>query len=448
MGDCSHPDQSSTGVTKADSKDGGHGSVMGKLLVYVKNENLDALRRLLKEHGDLVNEKDYDGRTALHAASVLGCARSAETLLELGARVNELDRRKNSPLHDAITSKSSDVATLLRRYGGEDQSGQPDHDELRIVVPPKAHRADWEIDPKEIDLRTSELIGKGSFGEIRKAQWRGTPVAVKKIIPALANDDLVVKDFRHEVDLLVRIRHPNCVQFLGAVTKQKPLLLVTEYLSGGDLHRVLKDRYPLKTSEAINFALDIARGMAYLHSGQKTVIIHRDLKPRNILVGDGDRLKVGDFGLSKLVEVQFLHDMYRLTGETGSYRYMAPEVYDHAKYDNKVDLFSYAMILFEIFEGHAPFDNLDPSEAAKCVAKQGLRPDFNTKVDYPPKMKELIQDCWRQVAAERPCFLDVIQRLEQMAEYSPRATHYFSPRAKLHQLQHQLQQKALLLGIT
>ncbi|MCH87750.1 dual specificity protein kinase splA-like, partial [Trifolium medium] len=126
----------------------------------------------------------------------------------------------------------------------------------------------------------------GSFGEILKAHWRGTPVAVKRILPSLSEDRmrkwvgreahrLVVKlvlllqqtifsvlvpsqDFRHEVNLLVKLRHPNIVQFLGAVTDRKPLMLITEYLRGGDLHQYLKDKGSLSPSTAINFSMDIA----------------------------------------------------------------------------------------------------------------------------------------------------------------------------------------------
>ncbi|KAM4110253.1 hypothetical protein ACB094_03G180800 [Castanea mollissima] len=127
------------------------------------------------------------------------------------------------------------------------------------------------------------MIGKGSFGEILKACWRGTPVAVKRILPSLSDDRLVIQDFKHEVNLLVKLRHPNIVQFLGAVTEKKPLMLITEYLRGGDLHQYLKEKGSLGPSTAINFALDIARAMAYLHN-EPNVIIHRDLKPRNVLL--------------------------------------------------------------------------------------------------------------------------------------------------------------------
>lgn len=160
---------------------------------------------------------------------------------------------------------------------------------------------------------------QGSFGEIVRARWRGTPVAVKRILPNLCDDRLVIQDFRHEVNLLVKLRHPNVVQFLGAVTEKKPLMLIIEYLRGGDLHQYLREKGSLSPSTAINFALDIARGMAYLHN-EPNVIVHRDLKPRNVLLvnSNAEHLKVGDFGLSKLIRVEDSHDVYKMTGETGS----------------------------------------------------------------------------------------------------------------------------------
>uniref|UniRef100_A0A7N2LCJ6 Protein kinase domain-containing protein n=1 Tax=Quercus lobata TaxID=97700 RepID=A0A7N2LCJ6_QUELO len=143
------------------------------------------------------------------------------------------------------------------------------------------------------------------------------------------------QDFKHEVNFLVKLRPPNMVQFLGAVTEKNPLMLITE-------------------------------GMAYLHN-EPNVIIHRDLKPRNVLLvnSSADHLKVGDFGLSKLIKVQNTHDVYKMTGETGSYRYIAPEVFNHRRYDKKVDVFSFAMILYEMLEGDPPLANLEPYEAAK-----------------------------------------------------------------------------------
>ncbi|KAL2614168.1 hypothetical protein R1flu_025860 [Riccia fluitans] len=379
------------------------------LLFHSRNNDVEALRKLLKEKPELVNETDYDGRTALHVAAAYGCLQAAKVLLENGAKVNAQDRWNSSPLADAKASNHQEVMKLLIANGGEIMGthGQ----EIRSVAPPTILKSDWEIDPTEIDLTNSTKIGKGSFGEIRKVLWRGTPVAVKTILPALSDDKLVVQDFRHEVELLVKVRHPNIVQFLGAVTKKPPLMLITEYLPGGDLHVVLKEKGPLPAATIVNYALDIARGVTYLHNGPNT-IIHRDLKPRNVLIGESNQLKVGDFGLSKLMKMTNLHDMYRMTGETGSYRYMAPEVFEHRAYDKSVDVFSFAIILYEMFEGSPPFSHMDAYEAARQVAKNEKRPSFTKQ--YPPGMKELIQECWQGDHYMRPLFVEIISRLEKI----------------------------------
>ncbi|KAJ4972619.1 hypothetical protein NE237_005793 [Protea cynaroides] len=387
------------------------------ILWHTHQNDTAAVRKLLEEDRSLVQARDYDNRTPLHVASLHGWIDIAKSLLEYGADVNAQDRWKNTPLADAEGAKKYSMVTLLKSYGGSSFGQNGSHFEPKPVPPPLPNKCDWEIDPPELDFSNSSIIGKGSFGEIVKASWRGTPVAVKRILPSLSDDRLVIQDFRHEVNLLVKLRHPNIVQFLGAVTEKKPLMLITEYLRGGDLHQHLKEKGSLSPSTAVNFALDIARGMAYLHN-EPNVIIHRDLKPRNVLLvnSSADHLKVGDFGLSKLIKVQNCHDVYKMTGETGSYRYMAPEVFKHRKYDKKVDVFSFAMILYEMLEGEPPLSNYEPYDAAKHVA-EGHRPHFRAK-GYIPELKELIDQCWAADMNQRPSFLDILKRLEKIKETS------------------------------
>ncbi|KAG4165419.1 hypothetical protein ERO13_A13G085100v2 [Gossypium hirsutum] len=383
------------------------------ILWHAHQNDAGAVRKLLEEDRALVNARDYDSRTPLHVASLHGWIDVAKCLLEYGADVNAQDRWKNTPLADAEGAKKHNMIELLKSNGGLSYGQSGSHFEPKPVLPPLPNKCDWEVDPSELDFSSSNIIGKGSFGEILKASWRGTPVAVKRILPSLSDDRLVIQDFRHEVNLLVKLRHPNIVQFLGAVTDKKPLMLITEYLKGGDLHQYLKEKGSLSASTAVSFALDIARGMAYLHN-EPNVIIHRDLKPRNVLLvnSSADHLKVGDFGLSKLIKVQNCHDVYKMTGETGSYRYMAPEVFKHRKYDKKVDVFSFAMILYEMLEGEPPFSNYEPYEAAKYVAA-GHRPSFRSK-SYLPELRDLTDNCWAADMNQRPSFLDILKRLEKM----------------------------------
>lgn len=405
----------SNSSTEAKKKDKAKVSRTSLILWHTHQNDAAAVKKLLEEDRELISARDYDSRTPLHVASLHGWIDVAKCLLDYGADVNAQDRWKNTPLADAEGAKKHTMIELLKSYGGLSFGQNGSHFEPKPVPPPLPNKCDWEIDPAELDFSTSCMIGKGSFGEIVRASWRGTPVAVKRILPSLSDDRLVTQDFRHEGNLLVKLRHPNIVQFLGAVTEKKPLMLITECLRGGDLHQFLKEKGALSPSTAVNFALDIARGMAYLHN-EPNVIIHRDLKPRNVLLvnSNADHLKVGDFGLSKLIKVQNSHDVYKMTGETGSYRYMAPEVFKHRKYDKKVDVFSFAMILYEMLEGDAPLSSYEPYEAAKYVA-EGHRPTFRAK-GYLPELRELTECCWAADMNHRPSFIEILRRLEKIKE--------------------------------
>ncbi|CAO2828745.1 unnamed protein product [Amaranthus hypochondriacus] len=422
-GGTAHQNDPNKGGEKPKDKEKTRVSKTSAILWHAHQNDPNAVRRLLQEDRSLVNARDYDYRTPLHVASLHGWIDVAKCLIEYGADVNAQDRWKNTPLADAEGAKKHGMIELLKSYGGLSYGQNGSHLEPKAVPPPLSNKCDWEFDPTELDFSSSSMIGKGSFGEILKAFWRGTPVAVKRILPSLSDDRLVIQDFRHEVILLVKLRHPNIVQFLGAVTEKKPLMLITEYLRGGDLHQYLKEKGALSPSTAINFALDIARGMAYLHN-EPNVIVHRDLKPRNVLLvnSNTDHLKVGDFGLSKLIRVQNAHDVYKMTGETGSYRYMAPEVFKHRKYDKKVDVFSFGMILYEMLEGEPPLASYEPYEAAKYVA-EGHRPLIRSK-GFLPDLRLLTEQCWASDMNQRPSFLEIIKRLEKIKEILPAEYHW------------------------
>ncbi|XP_010272702.1 PREDICTED: serine/threonine-protein kinase HT1 [Nelumbo nucifera] len=374
-------------------------------LMYLANEgDLEGIEELLDSGVD-VNFKDIDGRTALHIAACQGRTDVVELLLRRGAAVDPKDRWGSTPLADAIYYKYHDVIKLLEKYGAKP-----------LMAPMQVYNArevpEYEIDPKELDFTNSVEITKGTF---RIAIWRGTQVAVKKLGDDVITDEDKVTAFRDELTLLQKIRHPNVVQFLGAVTQSSPMMIVTEYLPKGDLRAFLKRKGALKPMTAIRFALDIARGMNYLHEHKPEAIIHRDLEPSNILRDDSGHLKVADFGVSKLLKVaKTVKEDRPLTYEDTSCRYVAPEVFRNEEYDTKVDVFSFALILQEMIEGCPPFLTKQDDEVPKSYAAKE-RPPFRAQAkNYVYGLKELIEECWSEEPSERPTFKTIIIRLDEI----------------------------------
>ncbi|KAM0945762.1 putative protein kinase TKL-Pl-5 family [Dioscorea sansibarensis] len=371
-------------------------------LMYLANEgNLEGIIDLL-ESGVDVNFKDIDGRTALHVAACQGLADVVELLLKRGANVDPEDRWGSTPLADAIHYKQHDVIKILEKNGARIKIA-PMHVNNAREVP------EYEIDAKELDLTNSVGITKGTF---RMATWRGIQVAVKTLSEELLTKEDKVRAFRDELALLQRIRHPNVVQFLGAVTQSSPMMIVTEYLPKGDLRDFLRRKGALKPDIAVKFALDIARGMNYLHEHKPEPIIHRDLEPSNILRDDSGHLKVADFGVSKLLTVaDTVGEDRALMGQDSACRYVAPEVFHNREYDIKVDVFSFALILQEMIEGHPPFADKQDNEIPRAYASKE-RPPFQASAKfYSYGLKELIEQSWSENPSERPTFREIIDRL-------------------------------------
>ncbi|KAF3444952.1 hypothetical protein FNV43_RR14645 [Rhamnella rubrinervis] len=374
-------------------------------LMYLTNEgDLEGIKELL-DSGTNVNFRDIDGRTALHIAACQGLPDVVQLLIQRGAEVDPQDCWGSTPLADAVYYKNYDVIKLLEKHGAKPPMA-PMHVENAREVP------EYEIDPSELDFSNSVGITKGTF---RIASWRGIQVAVKTLGEEVFTDDDKVKAFRDELALLQKIRHPNVVQFLGAVTQSSPMMIVTEYLPKGDFCAYLKRKGALKPTAAVKFALDIARGMNYLHEHKPEAIIHRDLEPSNILRDDSGHLKVADFGVSKLLKVsKTVKEDLPVTCRDTSWRYVAPEVYRNEEYDTKVDVFSFALILQEMIEGCPPFSTKPEREVPKAyVANE--RPPFRA----PPKhyvygLKELIEECWSNEPFNRPTFRQIIKRLDDI----------------------------------
>ena len=177
-------------------------------------------------------------------------------------------------------------------------------------------------------------------------------------------------------------------------------------------HMVQMTQMPKKLQ--ILYAQQLAQGMNYLHTC-KPPVIHRDLKPANLLIDHSGVLKISDFGLAKVRpdpktgEV----DQFIMTGETGSYRFMAPEVFRHEDYTETVDIYSYAMIFYYLLAGRPPWPTINGLTAVKKASYEGDRP--NIPRDWDQRLTKLLSQCWDENPQARPPFSEI---LNVLSDYS------------------------------
>ncbi|XP_065848247.1 serine/threonine-protein kinase STY8-like isoform X2 [Euphorbia lathyris] len=166
-------------------------------------------------------------------------------------------------------------------------------------------------------LKIGKRIASGSCGDLYRGVYLGQDVAVKMLRSEHLNDTQG-EEFAQEVEILRQVQHRNVVRFIGACTRSPDLSIVTEYMPGGSLYDYLhKNRSVLKLPQLLKFAIDVCKGMEYLHRNN---IIHRDLKTANLLMDTHNVVKVADFGVARFQTQEGV-----MTAETGTYRWMAPE---------------------------------------------------------------------------------------------------------------------------
>ncbi|MBA0618053.1 hypothetical protein Godav_027448, partial [Gossypium davidsonii] len=281
----------------------------------------------------------------------------------------------------------------------------------------------WEIDARQ--LKIENRIASGSYADLYRGTYCSQEVAIKVLKPEQITREML-REFSQEVyimrfvgvlvnayccagnlsfsdkhsftskliaiyatfDFLVvqkksefeyfqeKIRHKNVVQFIGACTRSPNLCIVTEFMARGSIYDYLhKQRGVFKLPSLLKVALDVSKGMNYLHQNN---IIHRDLKTANLLMDENQVVKVADFGVARVQSQSGV-----MTAETGTYRWMAPEVIEHKPYDHKADVFSFGISLWELLTGELPYGLLTPLQAAVAVVQKdpSQRPNFSEIID-------------------------------------------------------------------
>lgn len=236
---------------------------------------------------------------------------------------------------------------------------------------------EWEIAPWELTISTDNLIGYGTWANVYLAEWRKTTVVAKVLKNNVDTEakKLIIKEFNN----MTKMHHPNIVQLFGYV--EEPFIIVMEYFQNGDLYKNLNK---LSLKQKIKIAKDILKGLVYIHERRPMGLIHRDLKLRNILLTNSYTAKIGDFGLSTFAIDNIIRitsnnnlqnldkcednkvknnivtvsgplieslELYDLTDNVGTQRYMAPEMQTKF-YNNKVDIYSCGILFYELFTGN------------------------------------------------------------------------------------------------
>lgn len=260
---------------------------------------------------------------------------------------------------------------------------------------------DWEIDIGQLQIDAK--IASGAFSNLYKGSYCGQEVAVK-ILKDVQDDTSQFQEFLQEVSIMRKVRHKNVVQFIGACTRKPNLCIVFEYMSGGSVYDFMRKEGPLKLGAVLKVAAEVARGMDYLHQRK---IIHRDLKAANLLMDETNVVKIADFGVARVIETGG-----HMTAETGTYRWMAPEVIEHRPYDEKADVFSFAIVLWELLTCRVPYSDMTPLQAAVGVVQKGLRPGIPQSC--PSQLANIMVACWDTSPAARPSFRELAPQLQQL----------------------------------
>uniref|UniRef100_A0A671R3X9 LIM domain kinase 2 n=1 Tax=Sinocyclocheilus anshuiensis TaxID=1608454 RepID=A0A671R3X9_9TELE len=256
-------------------------------------------------------------------------------------------RRSNSICKSPVSSSPKDPPILTRDIGRSESLRSPSSRSHRIFRP--------------CDLIHGEILGKGFFGQAIKVTHKATGevMVMKELIRC---DEETQKTFLKEVKVMRSLDHPHVLKFIGVLYKDKRLNLITEFIEGGTLKDFIRDTDSFPWEQRVSFAKSIASGMAYLHSMS---IIHRDLNSHNCLVKLDNTVVVADFGLSRLIMEDKVKqpppdkptnkkrlfrriDRKKRYTVVGNPYWMAPEMLNGKRYDEKVDNFSFGIVLCEI----------------------------------------------------------------------------------------------------
>jgi serine/threonine protein kinase len=256
----------------------------------------------------------------------------------------------------------------------------------------------WRVDAGAFEALRELRRGPAATVRYGVERATGREVALKELAPGGAGDGL--RAFRREVAALAAAEHDALLEFVGA-TDAPPLCIVTRFMPGGTLHEDLHRLPRLTPTQRLAAAYDVARGLAFLHA---RAIVHRNLKASSVLIDAAGRCRVGGFALSRQLDAAAA-----LTRGIGAVQYMAPELLDGAGYyDEKVDVYAFGVLLWEMVTARVPFDGMDPRRVLVHVLRHDARMSL---AGVPGALAALIARCWDRAPDARPSFAEIVREI-------------------------------------
>jgi len=355
-----------------------------------------------------------------------------------------------------VTDELQELKGLLLSLNESKRNDSPNEPGSAEHLPPVP--APDELSKREVSelvkfCTRRNRIGKGTFGTVYKGELRGMTVAIKEL--DIGNDreaaDRAIADFHQEVKVLRVLRSSRLVQFVGACTQPSTILIVTEYIPGGNLFHLLQQEsrvlnnpnddskspeeqdvtsgassldlasspapplnLPLSLLDRLRIAEEVAIGLNYLHCSNPP-IIHRDVKSRNILLDAHGHVKICDFGLSRTMNRSVLT---ATQGSVGTPQYMSPEALKASPLAPSSDVYSFGILLYELFIGDVPWSQLSMVQVVTkvLVEKQRVRLPSDKKDAIPSGISNLIKMCVRHTAKKRPSMREVLKQIRKVRE--------------------------------
>ena len=297
------------------------------------------------------------------------------------------------------------------------------------------------------ELKDREHLGSGAFCDIFAATLGGERVAVKALRREQEQSPTAVRDLENEVRIMSQLSHPSILRVVATGRARRAggadlPFLVLELLQSplssllprpvGEVaiweRMAAVQRWPLR--RALLAALQLAQALRYCHEAQPVPgmrVLHRDLKPDNLGILPNGRLVLLDFGLAKLWPLEAAPDgqACQLTGETGSARYMAPEVALSRPYDHTAEVFSFGLIAWQLVAHEKPFGGMAVEQFRSRVAEAGERP--RCAEHFPATFRHLLERCWHAEPSRRPSFRSIVSELTALVQAQ-------SPAAGAHEL--------------